>query len=66
MRSGPGIGFSAGYGSKREPGPVEPGDEAGLAEVRFAQRREAARERLGLVLALCEFLQVPEQVTAAS
>jgi hypothetical protein len=34
--------------------------------VRFAQRREAARERLGLVLALCEFLQVPEQVTAAS
>jgi hypothetical protein len=54
MRSGPGIGFSAGYGSKREPRPVEPGDEAGLAEVRFAQRREAARERPGLVLALCD------------
>jgi hypothetical protein len=29
--------------------------------VRFAQRREAARERLGLVLSLCEFLQIPEQ-----
>lgn len=29
--------------------------------MRFAQRREAPRERLGLALALREFLQVPEQ-----
>src|SRR5713101_8149125 len=47
--------------SNREPSSVEPGDKAGLAEVRFAQSREAPRERLGLVIALREFLQVPEQ-----
>ncbi len=49
------------YASDREPRLVEPGDEVGLAEVRFAQSREAPRERRGLVLALREFLQVPEQ-----
>jgi hypothetical protein len=29
--------------------------------VRVAQCHEASRERLGLAVALCEFLQVPEQ-----
>lgn len=40
---------------------VEPGDEAGLAQVRFAQCREAPRECLGLILAPGDFPQVLEQ-----
>jgi hypothetical protein len=34
-------------------------DEAGLAEVRFAQSREAPRERLGLVLGAARVLAGP-------
>jgi hypothetical protein len=54
-------GKAPGPHSGGESGSVEPGDEAWLAQVRVAQCCEAPREHLGLVVALCEFLQVPEQ-----
>lgn len=44
-----------------EPGPVEPGDEAGLAQVFRAQGREAPFELTDLTIAPREFPQVRQQ-----
>ena len=47
--------------SRGEPGPVEPGDEAGLAQVLLAQGREAPFELTGLTVAPRQFPQVRQQ-----